>query len=227
MSKATPWTQDNFWQDIDTVLLDMDGTLLDLYFDNYFWQDLLPRRYSEKMGIDQALSFKELSSQYTEKAGTLDWYCVDFWADTLELDLVGLKYECAHLIQFRPGVKRFLDFLNTKNIDAVLATNAHRKALDIKMERCSLSPWIEHMHSSHDFGFAKEHQQFWHELEKVQTFDKSRCLLIDDNEAVLDSAKEYGLAHVFSIEQPDSQRTELNQSKYPIIQHFDDIYPKG
>ena len=25
------------WRDIDTVLLDMDGTLLDLHYDNHFW----------------------------------------------------------------------------------------------------------------------------------------------------------------------------------------------
>lgn len=30
------------WQEVDTVLLDMDGTLTDLAFDNYFWQTLVP-----------------------------------------------------------------------------------------------------------------------------------------------------------------------------------------
>ena len=30
------------WQEVDTVLLDMDGTRLDLAFDNYFWQTLVP-----------------------------------------------------------------------------------------------------------------------------------------------------------------------------------------
>ena len=29
------------WREVDTVLLDMDGTLLDLAFDNYFWQTFL------------------------------------------------------------------------------------------------------------------------------------------------------------------------------------------
>lgn len=39
------------WQDVDTVLLDMDGTLLDLAFDNYFWQKLVPETYGAKQGI--------------------------------------------------------------------------------------------------------------------------------------------------------------------------------
>lgn len=30
------------WKEIDTVLLDMDGTLLDLNFDNHFWKEFVP-----------------------------------------------------------------------------------------------------------------------------------------------------------------------------------------
>jgi FMN phosphatase YigB (HAD superfamily) len=30
--------------EIKYVLLDMDGTLLDKYFDDYFWEHLLPER---------------------------------------------------------------------------------------------------------------------------------------------------------------------------------------
>ena len=39
------------WHDIDTVLLDLDGTLLDLHFDNYFWCQHLPLCYARRHGI--------------------------------------------------------------------------------------------------------------------------------------------------------------------------------
>lgn len=39
------------WQAVDTVLLDMDGTLLDLAFDNYFWQKLVPETYGEQQDL--------------------------------------------------------------------------------------------------------------------------------------------------------------------------------
>jgi putative hydrolase of the HAD superfamily len=31
---------------IDTVLLDMDGTILDLKFDSHFWRELVPTKYA-------------------------------------------------------------------------------------------------------------------------------------------------------------------------------------
>ena len=47
------------WSCIDTVLLDMDGTLLDLHFDNFFWSEHLPRTYALRHQIS-----KEESSAY-------------------------------------------------------------------------------------------------------------------------------------------------------------------
>src|SRR5215831_5340508 len=44
------------WDLIDTVLLDLDGTLLDLAFDNYFWREVIPAAYaiSNSISIDAA-----------------------------------------------------------------------------------------------------------------------------------------------------------------------------
>ncbi|HOP18299.1 MAG TPA: haloacid dehalogenase, partial [Gammaproteobacteria bacterium] len=67
------------WNDIDTVLLDMDGTLLDLHFDNHFWLEHVPRRYAEARGIGLEESSRELMARYQDIQGTLEWYCVDHW----------------------------------------------------------------------------------------------------------------------------------------------------
>jgi putative hydrolase of the HAD superfamily len=95
------------WNAIDTVLLDMDGTLLDLHFDNHFWQEHVPVRYAERHGLPHAEARSRLTDIYRAKAGTLDWYCVDFWTRELQLDIARLKEEVAHLIACIPTCRAF------------------------------------------------------------------------------------------------------------------------
>jgi putative hydrolase of the HAD superfamily len=213
----------DFWQDIDTVLLDMDGTLLDLHFDNYFWQTVLPEQYSLKYSKHQKMSFEDLEDMFHKKRGTLNWYCVDFWTEKLNMDVMSLKREHSHLIQYRPATPEFLDFLLNKNITPVLVTNAHRKSLDLKLARCPLGNWIPDLFSSHDFGLPKEDVNFWPTFMKAYAFDKERTLFIDDNDSVLKNAQAFGIKHLLSIEFPDSSRKESHTSEFPLINHFNDL----
>jgi putative hydrolase of the HAD superfamily len=45
-------------------------------------------------------------------------------------------------------------------------------------------------------------------------------LLIDDNASVLDSAARFGIAHLFTIAQPDSQRPPRTDLKHRVIDDF-------
>ena len=96
------------WNQIDTVLLDMDGTLLDLHFDNHFWLTHLPQRYADKHGIGLDAALAELLPLFQQHAGQLNWYCLDFWSRELDLPVRALKEEIAHLIALRPDADHFL-----------------------------------------------------------------------------------------------------------------------
>lgn len=78
------------WNQIDTVFLDMDGTLLDLHYDNYFWLTHLPKRYAELKQLEQQEAQARLNHLFHAHQGSLNWYCLDFWQDALELDLMPL-----------------------------------------------------------------------------------------------------------------------------------------
>ena len=214
------------WDDIDTVLLDMDGTLLDLHYDNYFWLTHLPKRYAETHGVDEQEAMAKLEAHIKAHEGTLNWYCLEFWSNALDLDIRALKEEVKHKIQIRPFVSEFLQALQNRGKRLVLITNAHPQSLDLKLEITEIDQWLHMVISSHEFNQPKEAQEFWTQLRQQEHFDPQRTLFIDDTVRILDSAREFGIKHLLCIHQPDSQRDHRNITEYPAIHHFDEIIPR-
>ena len=215
------------WDTIDTVLLDMDGTLLDLHFDNYFWTEYLPHLYAVKHGISEEKSRERLHGEFSAEQGSLQWYCLDHWSERLDMDIAVLKREVQHMISVRPFAIEFLSLLHSSHRDVVMVTNAHRKTLDIKMDNVDISHWFDRVVVSHELNAAKEDQQFWHKLQLLHPFDPSRTLLIDDTEQVLASAQEYGIVHLLTLLQPDSKQEKRSNTRFAGIHHFDEIMPAG
>lgn len=208
------------WSLIDTVLLDMDGTLLDLHFDNHFWLQHVPRRYAESRGVSLAAATEELLQRYRSVEGTLDWYCVDHWSRELGLDIVLLKQEVDHLISVHPHVLPFLGALEEAGKRRVLVTNAHQKSLQLKLQKTRLSGSLDVVVSSHDVGLPKENTEFWGRLQERVQFDPVRTLFVDDSLPVLRSAQQYGIAFLLGISLPDSTQPRKDGHEFPAIQDF-------
>ena len=211
------------WKKIDTVLLDMDGTLLDLNFDNHFWKEFVPLKYAEQKGISTALAKQQLEPQFKSMEGKLEWYCLDYWSEVLQLDIAGLKAEISGLISVLPHVTEFLVKLQKSKQKVLLVTNAHRNSLGLKMEKTCLQPFFDGIISSHDLGFPKENTDFWRLLQQQQPFDKQTTLLIDDSLAVLNSARLFGIAHLISVSKPDSKQPKKDVTDYPAIEDFREL----
>lgn len=213
------------WNAIDTVLLDMDGTLLDLHYDNYFWSEYLTGVYADKHRISKDEARSQLHEQINGEVGTLQWYCLDHWSERLDMDIPALKREVDYKVRLRPHVIEFLTQLHDSHRDVVLVTNAHQETLRIKMDKVDITGWFDRVVVSHDLDAAKEEQAFWHRLQVLHPFDPARTLLIDDTERVLDSARRYGIAHLLTLLQPDSQQQKRIDTVFPGIHHFDEIMP--
>ena len=213
------------WRQIDIVLLDMDGTLLDLHFDNHFWLEHVPRRYAEARGISLEAAQEKLFARYRDIQGTLEWYCVDHWTRQLGLDIALLKEEVEHLIGVHPNVIEFLDLLRQAGKRRVLVTNAHQKSLDLKMRRTRLRERLDHVVCAHDIGLPKEAPEFWSRLQLEEAFDPARTLFVDDSLAVLHSAKGYGIRYLLAVLLPDSRQAERQVEDFPAVRSFDALLP--
>lgn len=213
------------WSQIDSVFLDMDGTLLDLHFDNHFWQVFVPQRYAEKHGISQDEAIRQLGPRYKAVEGTMDWYSVDYWTRELDLDIALLKAEIDHLIAIHPFVPEFLEELRSCGKRIVLVTNAHQKSLQLKMERTQLAGHFDAIICSHDYNRPKEDTAFWDLMQVTEPFNPARTLLIDDSLSVLRSAQHYGIKHLLAVYTPDTKGPTREITEYPAIHHFKELLP--
>lgn len=194
------------WSEIDTLLLDMDGTLLDLAFDNFFWLELVPAEYAKVAGLDPTTAREQILSRYQAVIGTLPWYCVDHWTGELGLDIARLKRAHRHRIGYLPGAEEFLRFARQQNKQLILVTNAHRVTLTIKCEQTGVDRLMDVVVSSHDFGVEKEQPAFWQRLARDLDLRPERSLLIEDSLPVLTTAKRFGIAHAIAINRPDTTK---------------------
>lgn len=215
------------WHQIDTVLLDMDGTLLDLNFDTHFWREHVPQRYAEKNGLSLSDSKAALYPRMQELQGTMDWYCVDFWTRELDLDIALLKEEVQHLIEVHPYVPAFLEGVRAIGRRVLLVTNAHTKSLRLKMERTQLHGHFDQIVCAHDFGMPKEDDRFWGRLQEVEAFVPERTLLVDDSLPVLRSARRYGIRWLLAVYHPDSTLPARDVEEFEAIETFRDIMPSA
>lgn len=213
------------WSKIDTVIFDMDGTVLDLHFDNYFWHDLVPEYISRQTGLSRQDALTRLMKTSDSLRGTLNWYCLDYWTEELSLDLTVLKEQVRHKISIRPHVEHLLGFLRQERQRLLLVTNAHPFNLQLKLTQTGIGEYFHNCISSHTLKLAKENQGFWGQLQKLEHFEPERTLLIDDNLSVLQQARREGIKHLYGITKPDSQKPDIRIKEFPQIEDFRQIIP--
>ncbi|WP_333617216.1 GMP/IMP nucleotidase [Mixta calida] len=192
------------WREIDTVLLDMDGTLLDLAFDSHFWLTLVPQSFSQKRGISLSEANRLITAKYQAVQHTLNWYCLDYWSRELELDIRAMTWEMRSRAQLREDTLPFLQALRACGKRTILLTNAHPWNLEVKLRQTGLGQHLDLLLSTHTFGFPKEDQRLWQAVQHHTGFDNHRTLFIDDSEPVLDAAKRWGIAWCLGVGNPDS-----------------------
>jgi putative hydrolase of the HAD superfamily len=211
------------WRKFDTILLDMDGTILDLAYDNYFWLELVPRCLARERNADLAEVTSDLFARFARMQGSLEWYCLDFWTEELSLDLRALKSASSHRVRYLPGAVGFLRTLRASGKAVAVVTNAHVHTLEIKKGVAGLGRWIDTFISSHEFGAPKESAVFWAGAQQRLGFDPARTLFIDDSLPVLDAAAACGLAGVLAVTRPDSRqpaRVVETHASVPSLGHL-------
>jgi len=203
----------------------MDGTILDLKFDNQFWLEIVPARYAAANAISLEAAQQQLRASYQAKQGTLDWYCIDYWTQQLGLDLTTLKREAREHIAWLPQAEAFVLRVRAIGKRLALVTNAHPATLAVKDEQLDFRGHFDALYSSHRFGAPKEDAQFWRALQATERFDPQRTLFIDDSLPVLRAARAHGVRWIVAIAHPDSSRPRRHIEEFPAVDAIHELMP--
>jgi len=207
----------------DTLMLDMDGTILDLAFDNYIWTDLVPRRYAAANELSFEEAREQLFAKYRAVEGDLDWYCLDHWNDRLGIDVVKIHHDVTYRIRYLPGALEFLRALAAQDKRVLLVTNSHPDTLNLKDAVTGLGDYFDGIYSSHAYGHAKESQAFWHALQEDVNFDVGTTLFVDDSQPVLRSARDYGVRMLVTVTRPDTTGPVRRDSEFFGVESIGDL----
>lgn len=210
------------------ILFDMDGTLLDLAFDDFIWNQQLPEAYAMLHQCSIQHSLKKFNEFHQQSRQTLAWYSSKAWTALTGVDVMQLHYQHANRVKIRQNSLKLLQTLNDLGYDCWVVTNADQTNLAFK---CHILPefphYFQHMISSEQIGYAKEHPEFWKTLQQLHPFDPTHVVLIDDNFSVLHAAKQFGINHLLTILQPSSEQKARcpDQLNYPYLDDLMELMP--
>ena len=207
----------------DTLMLDMDGTILDLAFDSFVWKDLVPRRYAAANSMSFEEAREALFAKYRAVQGDLEWYCLDHWNDRLGIDVVKIHHDVTYRIGYLPGALEFLRQMQKRDTRVLLVTNSHPDTLDLKDAVTGLGDYFDGIYSSHTYGHAKESQSFWRALQDDVDFDVETTLFVDDSQPVLESARDYGVKLLVTVNRPDTSEPPRAGSDFHGVEGVGDL----
>ena len=211
------------WTEVDHVLLDMDGTLLDLAFDNDFWGQRIHEKYASIHDISVEQTVAKFDPLFKRVAGTLSWYSTDFWSQQYGYSIIEHSRAYAAGIRWLPFAKEFLHALREGDVRSTIVTNAHPDIVRLKHEITGITDLVDRTISSHTLGHAKESPNFWRQLQAELKFRPASTLFFDDSPAVLSAAIDFGIERSIAICHPDSTRPKRIPMSPLAVNNFEQL----
>lgn len=193
------------WHGIEDVLLDMDGTLLDRHFDNFFFEEALPRRYATLHALPFEEARDRLMDMYRSVEGQLAWTDLHYWTERTGIDVVAMHKELDGMIGFLPGAEEFLRDLRQLGKRITIVTNAHAAGVAVKTAKTGLDRRVDRIVDAFEVGYLKMRQEYWPACQRLLGFDPARSLYMDDDEGCLIAAQQFGVAHLIHSAKSSSQ----------------------
>jgi len=193
------------------ILLDIDGVLLDLSFDNLFWQELIPLKLASSKNISIEEAKTEIKKTASKIYGTLPWYELEFWESRYDIDFLSVANKHSSKINFLPDSEKILQQLASLDKRIILLTNCDPRLLNIKANAVPFMQYVDGCISSVEIGAVKENQNFWGPAFRYFNINPNFSLFADDNLYVVNSAIKAGIKNSFQVLEPTGDGSIINK----------------
>jgi GMP/IMP 5'-nucleotidase len=211
------------WDRIDDVLLDMDGTLLDRHFDNFFFEEELPRRYAAMQGLSFEAAHDRLMAMYRSVEGELAWTDLHYWTKRVGIDVVAMHKELDYMIGFLPGAEAFLRELRARGKRIIVLTNAHQAGVAVKSAKTGLDRYVDRIVDAFEVGYLKMRPEYWPACQQLVEFNPTRSLYVDDDESCLGAARQFGIAGIVHSAKSSSKLPPIHSSRFTSVEQLSQL----
>jgi len=165
---------------VKVVSFDLDGTIVERKYTDYFWLEVIPKAYAEEKGIELNKAKRIVYLKYDEIGeNDLRWYLPDFWLKYLNIrkNLNKLLYEAFRESRPYPYVKPLLSVLRKKKFKLILCTNASRDFAIEVLEYLSLKNFFDKIYSCvSDYGLIRKTRSFYFRV--LKDLKVPACLMV-------------------------------------------------
>ncbi len=227
--------------DLDLVVFDLDGTLIDSNgVNNELDIELVHLLGEKKMSPEEIL--KERNDTFKNSKGGDIYlnYCeylkTKYKSNLTEKEILqtrrNLSKEVSKEIKFKPDADKMIKYLKSKNIKLALATVSRRETIDIYINeneylksKCNLAEYFDFIITKDDVTLKKPNPEVYNKiLEKFKIKDLSKCLVIEDSLTGVLAARNANL-NVITIydKHNDKDREEINKLSSYSVKDFKEL----
>ena len=209
------------WDRIDDVLIDMDGTLLDRHFDNFFFEEDLPRRYVAMQGLSFDASRGTVNGDVPVGGRELAWTDLHYSSGRVGIDVVAMHLSQLTLIGFLLGAEDFLKAVRIKGKRRA-ATNAHEAGVAVKSAKTGLDRYVGSDRRRVRSGLSQDEMPEYWPGPAAGWLDSTRAALsmLTTTEMCSAAASHYGIATIIHSAKSSSQLPPVQSSKFASVEHL-------
>ncbi len=187
---------------IKYISLDLQGTLSDSKFSDYFWIEFIPQKYSEKNKIS-IQSAKEILKQKFKEYGVYNilYYDDKYWSEYLKFDT---KKELDKF-EIRPSInKKMYSYLQNLNLPKIIVSTTTELFINYELEEKVKE--FEKIYSCVDyFKIGGKTKEVYENIAKELNVKPSEILHIGDNYCMdIENAKKAGVNVILYDDNVDS-----------------------